>query len=258
MYSFIYPINRKDGFSKVCLLVHGLNFNPDSMFEIANEFLKHSYIICFVRLTGHSKDSKLSSYQLKKVTDKDWLNDLEEAYLDVITNFRNHEIIFCGYSLGGLLGLVFQNRKNSFASMILLSPAISTVWYTKLLHLIAFTRHFGFSIHGKIPPQHRACRSTPLQAYHALSRLLRSFRISYNHVNFSSSNIIVCCHTQDELVSHRGVSKFINEETESSWKMVELDSKVLIKHLFISSDMYFSLQDWEAFNEKLNTAISQI
>lgn len=251
MYSFIYPIKQRKSVNKVCILVHGLNFNPDSMLRVANEFLKHSFVICFLRLTGHHKNADVSFVELKRVVDKDWLNDLDLAVNAVNANFKKHDLIFCGYSLGGLIGLVYQNQKVTFKKMLLLSPAISTVWYTKLLHLIAFTRYFGFSFSGKIPLKHRVHKKTPMQAYYALSCLLNNFK-------FCDSDVIVFCHSKDELVSYKGVLKFIKKNSANSWKLISLNCELVIKHLFICNDMYLNKNDWVNFKGSLNLEISKL
>lgn len=235
MNNFIYPLSKN--FKGVCIVVHGLNVTPKIMYEIACEFLKKDIVVNFVTLRGHDSFSENSFSNFLSITPDIWINDLEIAFKEVKNKYENLPLYYVGYSLGGLLGVnyILKNKKNYINDMHLFAPALSLVWYTKLLKLLKIFKYFNISIPGQTPKEYRAHNLTPLQAFHSLGVLIDNlFLLKDQSSSLNKIKTYIYYHPKDELVSTRGLKLFIESYNLSNWNMQECNYKTKFKHLFVA------------------------
>ncbi len=212
--------------SAVALVVHGLNYRPDRMQPVV-DCLNHAGVDClllslhghgdnYVKLPGlDAVESRLHAYRC--VTTDLWLDELCAAY-DIARSRADYfqvPMLYCGYSLGGMLGCLSLVEKNqvNFDGLLLFSPAIALDRYS--LPMVLSNWLPNLIVPSVSPTYYRANRGTPAAAYHALFEgIARIYAGDMQRMNVST---LIFMDERDELVSYRGVNSLA--ENLSSWRM---------------------------------------
>ena len=102
------------------LLVHGLTASPLEMKELAKCLFEQGYDVFVPCLGGHGT----SLEDLKKVSSKQWLSDVEQAFKKI--NKRDYQAVFLvGQSFGAILCLYLAAKfQNKIAAVALLAPPL--------------------------------------------------------------------------------------------------------------------------------------
>jgi len=87
-----------------CLLIHGTTGTPKEMRWLGEYLADEGHTVLGCRLFGHATDQK----HLLRARWYDWLTSVEDAYH--ILSGSCDQIFLAGFSLGGLLSLVFASR----------------------------------------------------------------------------------------------------------------------------------------------------
>lgn len=95
------------------LFVHGIQGSP-KQFDFLIEQIPDDILCCNVILPGHGATIK----EFKESTGKEWLRAVTDASHKMSEQCEH--IIFVGHSMGCLLGLLTQQKKALFSSMLLL------------------------------------------------------------------------------------------------------------------------------------------
>ena len=89
-----------------CLLIHGFIGVPINVRPIAEIMMQYGFTVYAPLLTGHGTDV----FDLEKATYLDWIRDVKNAYAK-LKESGCKEILIYGYSLGGLLALIFAESE---------------------------------------------------------------------------------------------------------------------------------------------------
>lgn len=242
----------------VCLVIHGLNTNPDKMHDIIEILNGQGIDVLNLSLHGHGNnyrrrpgttavEDRLASF--KNVSFLLWLQETHDAYLKVLVRAHRHgvPVYFVGYSLGGLLGctLMLSHPHVHFHRMLLFAPAIAIQQTRYLLTPLApFT---GFVIDSFSPVAYRSNSGTPIGAYNALFEALRCFERGVDErINVPT---IVFVDMQDEFIDYEGLQLLLREKNLDKWLMVPVhkdkDVADTMPHHIIIDRQSVGTQAWE-------------
>lgn len=228
--------NENESPQGVVLLVHGLNLYAPRMDVLGEWFLSHNYDVLRVSLAGHgdSVNPELSTGKIdhdrkiafQSTSAQQWLDELEQAVHVARARANQHQVplVYLGFSLGGLIGTVLQQRsaeQPSFDRMILLAPALAmTAWANVLRPLKPFPK---VGIPAFTPKKYKANKTTPIQAYHAMFALYDELHDS----DFSEWNTptLVLSDVNDEMVPFERLTAFL-ETHELDWTLYPLHQKL--------------------------------
>lgn len=233
------------------LIVHGLN-NPSKIMEdLVLLFQRNQTNTYNVRLTGHKND--LEAY--KTITMEQWLLDLEEGYKKLVELGR--PIIFCGFSLGALLGLKYLLKPSiKFERLFLFAPAISTHFFT---HFIQGTKVLGREhlLPSAIRDDYRANDFNSVAAYLELFRTQKLFLKDAQKVRLDIPTHVYI-DPKDHLVSIKGIRKFIKKhKLNMQWKVHEVESKLTFNHINIDQASLGDIQ-WLELERNIQAELSSI
>jgi esterase/lipase len=200
------------------LLAHGLNQRPASWGELINELTGWGLDVLRLGLTGHRG---LPFADMHHASAEIWLEEFEAALAMVGERHPDRPLYLIGYSLGGLLAVVTQIRQNRglFDRQVLLAPALAVRTYTLLV--LPMTWLFS-SLPSRAPRVYLANQQgTTASAYRALFRLkvelAKARGVSVINI---PTRVIMCDH--DELVSHRGIARFIASHDLNRWRLITI------------------------------------
>ncbi len=220
----------------VALLVHGLNLYSPRMDALGEWLLSQHFEVLRVSLSGHGPTvaPSLDTGQIEQDRRKafastsatTWLSELDQV--SAVARERADQLrvplVYVGFSLGGLVGTVFQLRSapsHRFDRMVLLAPAIVMTSWTHLLRPLKPFPKLG--IPAFTPGQYKANRATPIQAYHAMFALYDEFHRSDLHE--WSTPTLVLSDVHDEMVPFQRLTKFI-EDHKLNWTLYPLHQKL--------------------------------
>jgi len=211
----------------VALVVHGLNLKPDKMGSIISLLTNAGINVLNLSLLGHGRnyspdqnktqrEARIESF--KTASHRLWLDETRQAYHQARqqSDQLGTPLFFIGYSLGGLLGtdLLASYTDVRFDRMVLFAPALSlyaTHIFMKLLS--PFPR---LVIPNLVFKAYRANYGTPVAAYTALFKALDHFKKNVSpKLNIPT---FVFIDRQDELVSYRGLKRFIENQRLDQWR----------------------------------------
>jgi len=217
------------------LLLHGLNNSPGMMRAFDQELHRLGLKTAIGHLTGHYESHDRLNI-LRRATADQWLHDAEEFY----RANADDELIWVGFSLGALVGLVLaQNPKFKFSKMILLAPAI---YLRPWSHLPKFLKAKSLVLPSAMPANTRANRGTPVGAYQAMFDLIGRFDI--HQLRTPSLTIIS---PLDELVDARKVQKNLP-------KVLTLKPGLKIQHL-VTDEKFVGSENWQKMWAKIGEFI---
>ncbi len=200
------------------LLAHGLNQRPESWQELIDKLTEWGLDVFRLGLTGHRG---LPFADMHQASAEIWLEEFEAAQAMAAERHPDLPLNLIGYSLGGLLAVTTQIRQNRalFDRQVLLAPALVVRTYTLLV--LPMTWLFS-SLPSRSPRAYLANRQgTTASAYRALFRL----KAELDKANGSPLLNIptrVIMRDKDELVSYRGIARFIASHDLDHWRLLTI------------------------------------
>ncbi len=233
----------------VALCAHGINLHPKTMNDLANVLCAEGYSAVILSLAEHIPDKGI-----KKFEAKDWLDDIEQAYIEKIKNHPGQKI-FVGFSLGSLLGLYARSiARVKFDKYIFLAPAWKVYWYVHILRLL---RYFpGLPIFSLGLKTHRARSYLPMFTYNALFSFLDSLPIVRTSI---AEPCLIVLDPKDPLVPCKKIKKFASENFQNA-EVFELHRKKLrqysgTNHLFLDQLTTFE-EEWTKIKDKISAFLN--
>lgn len=217
------------------LLVHGLNQNPIRWQDLIDELTGWGLDVLRLDLTGHRG---LPFADMHRVRAEMWLEEFATAYTIAVGHHSNLPLYFVGFSLGGLLAETAQIREKRalFDRQVLLAPALSFRLHT--LFVLPMIRLFP-SLPSRAPRAYRANRQgTTASAYRALFHLKAELAQSGMTPALNIPTRVMM-RDGDELVSHRGIARFISRHGLSRWRLLTIPPlpnrmiNITFRHLII-------------------------
>ena len=206
----------------IIVLAHGLNIKPDKMDDWAKIFTNAS--VLRIGLTGHYDESE----NLQNIQAIKWQEDFKEA-MKLAQNKakeKNIPLYFLGFSLGGLLGIDWQeNNQNeqNFSKIVLIAPALKIPWYSD--SLIKFVSFFSskISVNSRTPKDYRANDKISLSAYKALSQIKNNL----DEKGIINSNVptLVIMDKNDELIPIKEIKALFTDYRLNNWILEIVDNQ---------------------------------
>ena len=225
----------------VALVVHGLNNRPSKMADVRRALNTLGGNVLQVGLPGHRgylPDDGSNPYTA-------WTGHLRAALCLAQQQAKNKKIpfVFVGYSLSGALYLdiLGQNTEPIFKAdaQVLFAPALSLRWTSYLVKAFFL---FGeeYYLNSWSPETYRMMAGAKMKHYKGLFRTIDSL---HHHVDPKIHNIptLVIMDPKDELVSLRGIKKFVSKNKLTHWQINEVDNsesnlKDKLHHLVTSQE----------------------
>ncbi|MBF0299753.1 MAG: hypothetical protein HQK51_13595 [Oligoflexia bacterium] len=212
-------------------------------------------------------NKKSNEENLNEEIFKEWKKRVQDGYELSKDLMRKNErenkkmkFIFVGYSLGAALGFDLirsvKNEDRIFDKMILLAPAITLRWYTKLIKAFYI---FGeeFNISSRNHPEYRYKDSTTIAEYKALFNILEE---NENKLSSKSRDInistLVLMDSQDELISFENTKEFIKKNTLTKWSFQEIKKDATLKkqkipkHLIVDENA-IGVDAWKKLKQQI-------
>ncbi len=192
------------------IVIHGLNNTPEIMNALIEYLNKQELHVLRIALS-------------RKAALEEWRRQAEAAYCLSAGRFKGLPLYALGYSTGAALLIDFAagSGPKKFKKMVLLAPPLRLRFTSKLLRPLTILRHLGLALPSFAPREYRASGTTPLQEYDNLFRLVESLERQRSSA-LKSASAIVLMSEEDELVSCRGVQRWL-EEHEVDWKLTKLN-----------------------------------
>lgn len=178
---------------KLVILVHGVNNKPKVMLSAKNYFESHGYTCINWLLSGHKKRFPKISLQHQQ-----WRDDIKEVY-DLAQEKNPEELIFVGFSLGALSGLVAsQHYGLKWDKVLFLAPAVALRKRIQIFTPIYFLQ--GVPIPSIAPPG--ILKYTVL-----MSGYVRSIQLLIKKINEQkiSKKMVVAMSKKDEVLNWKAV-----------------------------------------------------
>jgi esterase/lipase len=189
---------------EVFLVLPGLNFHPGRLEPWEALLAAHGAAIVRPALRGYGAPGDPA---WRAVTPEDWLEDVSQAYLRLGQRFPGAAVSLFGYSLGGVLGLVWSRRYGvAFHRALLLAPALaSRRWGWMGLSLCTLLPG-RMAIRSWAPRSYRVHDVTSMAAYQAVWGLIRQYRAGAGE---DPRAAFVAVSPHDELVSPQAAEAFV-------------------------------------------------
>ncbi len=259
--SWFYP--KQEPWAGVALAIHGLNVRPEKMCPLIKTVNAMGIAVLNVSLSGHgknievfSKNRQVSSMEtLKRAQHHVWLEEVWQAFQEIKTEAQQKKlpISLIGYSLGAVLGLeLFSLEEKPFERMVLLAPPLAICRKGHLLKIMKWCPRLVLKSFS--PQRYRANPGTPIAAYLALFQ-------SISNVRPFSASIDIPTHIfldpKDELVSLRGVEKYIAQRHLKNWGISAIvksgspaDFRGIPHHLIIDEES-LGTEAWGTMQKKI-------
>ena len=203
----------------------------------------------FICLPGHSPGEGV-----ERLTADQWLESFATQYRQAADGHPN--IIFLGYSLGGLLmmHLLANGSLPAPKRQVLFAPALAFRPWTKIPTYLPRTLLDHLLIPSFTPRRYKAHPGVTIGAYQVLFEISRQL----NQQEASAYNIptLVLCDQRDELVHPEGLRRFIREKQLSQWELHIAPStrweRWGKKHLLVAKE-YQSEAYWHQMKERIDT-----
>ncbi|MEM9672085.1 MAG: alpha/beta hydrolase [Bacteroidota bacterium] len=233
------------------ILAHGLNVQPSVMQSLAEELGCAEDQSTIISLPGHAADETLHPDAAYR-----WLDSFRDQYQAAYE--RNQNIVFLGYSLGGLLMtyLLGDKQINQPRKQVLFAPALAFQQWTKIPTLITTSTLDQIVIPSFTPKRFKANSGVSLGAYKVLFQISRELNaMDPAHYNIPT---LVLCDQRDELVQPAGLRKFIVEKQLIEWKLYIVPSspweRLGKKHLLVARE-YQSKAYWDEIRQQIDAFI---
>ncbi|MEM8965331.1 MAG: alpha/beta fold hydrolase [Bacteroidota bacterium] len=231
------------------ILAHGLNVQPTVMQSLADELGWLQDHRSVIQLPGHDEGEELSRDAANR-----WLESFREQYQ--AAQQHHAEVIFLGYSLGGLLMTYLLGKGEVVAprKQILLAPALAFQQWTRIPTMIPKETFDQVTIPSFTPKNYKAQLGVSLGAYKVLFSISREL----DSMETSRFNVptLVICDRWDELVQPQGLRKFIEVKELNNWELLIVASGFWQrwgkKHLLIAKE-YRSTNQWQQIRQQIQT-----
>jgi esterase/lipase len=243
----------KDKAKAVIILLHGLNLAPQRMDDWAKILSFHDAYVIQFSLYGHTGNVA----HMQTVSVDIWRNQFETVMSISLAKAKELGVplYFMGFSLGALVNLEWlasQKEQPAIKKMVLIAPAISIPWYSRVT--IKTLSIFGnkFLLPSRSPKNYRANRGTSVAAYLSLFKLKDS--LEEKKYRFANINTLVLIDRHDELVNSSNISRAIKQFKLSNWRLEIVDN-------YFAYDNYgfrHLMVDQEAVGKELWQDLSQM
>ena len=216
----------------VVVVVHGLNNKPEIMDPLIEALNTRGLHARRVALAGHGSAMGNHSGNLDQL----WLQDISSAYHECAERYPDLPVFLLGYSLGALTAVRFLDENpGAFERMVLYAPAIRLRWRTRLLRPLRPLARFRLSLPSLAPKEQRVRDWTPLAAYAAMFRLSDAVQKIDHRARIGATPTRVLLSRRDELVSYRGLERWIEENELHRWQLFAADvpTQAKNKHLLV-------------------------
>lgn len=229
MYTILEPSSTTDTpLRGVALVIHGLNLKPERLRPLVDELRRRGIGAVLCSLRGHGENytplagqsaaaARLAAF--RQVSYDHWHCELVAAYRVAATYaaVQGAPVFLVAFSLGALLGcdLLATTPTVRFDRMVLLAPALALRLHSHLPALLGCWPQFA--IRSFSPRYYRANPATPVAAYLTLRSVLHNLRRRRNHV--LNIPTLVFIDPKDELVSARGIRRFIAKHDLTHWRL---------------------------------------
>jgi len=237
----------------LALMVHGLNFAPQTLKPLIEEFNNQGVEVMLLSLAGHTKQYE----RWGKISRNMWVDSFYKAYQIISTKALEQKIplILVAASLGGLLGLDLMAKQNiSFNQMILFAPAISLRSRIRIVRLL---KYFPFlPIPSLTPSKYRSHCYTPISAYNALFDSKESLNQELlRGLNILNVPTLIFVDPEDEFVCSAGIERFIQSNGFNNWQMenIHVEASMLrgkYHHLITQKDSV-GTPTWDMMTNKI-------
>ncbi|MBX3013994.1 MAG: alpha/beta fold hydrolase [Caldilineaceae bacterium] len=261
MYTILEPTDSraKPPRQGVALVVHGLNLKPDWMRPVADVLRARGVAVVLCSLRGHGANftpvagattaaARLAAF--RQVSYAAWRAELMAAYqaAAALAQPTAAPIFLVAFSLGALLGceLLATTPTVHLTRLVLLAPALALRPYSYLPALLAPWPLVP--IRSLAPAPYRANPATPVAAYRVLYQALHNlWRQANARLNVPT---LVLVDPHDELVSLRGIRRFLQQAQLSQWRLVTVQQASIhtggaFHHLLVDPAMVGPRQ-WQA------------
>ncbi|MEZ4736373.1 MAG: alpha/beta fold hydrolase [Caldilineaceae bacterium] len=230
MYTILEPFSTTDLSSMrgVALVVHGLNLKPERLRPLVDELRRRGIGAVLCSLRGHGENytplpgqgaaaARLAAF--RQVSYDHWHCELAAAYQAAASYAAAQAVpvFLIAFSLGALLGcdLLATTPTVRFERVVLLAPALALRLHSHLPALLGYWPQFA--IRSLSPRYYRANPATPVAAYLTLRTALHNVQ----HQRNPALNVptLVFIDPQDELVSARGIRRFITKHNLTHWRL---------------------------------------
>jgi esterase/lipase len=243
----------------VAIVAHGLNLKPARMNAVVEILNGQGIEVLRLTLRGHRGYFR----ELKHVRRHHWLADIQNGYCLASARAKKVGVplFYVGYSVSALMGLewmVINNKQQVFNKVLLFAPALSI---RSTAYLVNLFKYFGdsFFLPSKNLDYYRAYWKTPNAAYRVMMDAIDHF----NQADISDFTmpVLIILDPQDELVSHDGLKKMIEDNGLSSWEINTVSNarSTLTKtyHHLIIDDLAVGKNEWDKITYNIKSWIGR-
>ena len=212
------------------LMVHGLNLRPAKMRSFAKLLQNENMSVLNVFLSGHGNlNTKARLQAFTQVNYVLWLEEMREAYSIIVQQAQGKPIYLMGYSLGALMGLnaMVKYPQITFNKAFFIAPAIKIHTQAYIVYLMSLFPEW--IIRSASPPNFRANRGTPVNAYLALYQAIASLENPNKALNIP---VKIIMDEKDELVSLTKIKQWIIDHSLTKWSIMSVNKRLLPSHDF--------------------------
>lgn len=189
---------------EVFLTLPGLNFHPDRLEPWEALVAAHGAATVRPGLRGYGAPGDPA---WRQVSAEQWLEDVSAAYLRLGERFPGAAVSLFGYSLGGVLGLLWSRRYGiPLHRALLLSPALALPTLPRLGMALLTLLPGRMAVPSWAPRHYRLHDLTSMAAYHAVRNLTVQFRRGSGG---APRCVFIAISRQDELVSATEAERYV-------------------------------------------------
>jgi hypothetical protein len=234
----------------VALVMHGLNLKPSWMNPLSDHLREKKILVLRGSLPGHCGDyRKYSTSSTRK-----WQNSFQNQVNAAGFYARRFDcpFYFLGYSLGGLLAQDYLSRsiqsgrdRYVFDRQLLLAPAVAIRPFGPLVRRI-YRLNQSLAVPSFTPRECRVHSLNPIRVYHEAIRLHSA--MGRRKFKTGGTPTRVLCDPRDEVVSYRGIEKWIETYELENWSLQPIKGRSQnwrkgAHHLIISPSL-ISQTEW--------------
>ncbi len=199
------------------ILVHGLLDSPYSLRALAQHLHKQGFWVRSLLLPGHGSvpgDLLTTTYQ-------DWLAAARYAVMSLSDRVDN--IYYVGFSTGGALGIHLAQQQLPIKKLILLAPALKiknplacTSGWARWWRCLGARSQWLIQTQDNDYTRYESITLNAIYQVYALTRLIEQ----HNRTQSLDIPILVVSTTDDEVVSHRAIVKFMQQQHNSQNRLL--------------------------------------
>jgi esterase/lipase len=246
----------------ITIIVHGLNNKPSAMMPLVHFMQILGSDVFLVSLSGHTDNWSDPG----SITRNQWLEDIFKVYTQVKArkgNDSTHRMYFLGFSLGALANLDLMCSKPgeiTYDKMILLGPANALRNHAQVFQgLTKAILPGSWKIPSLVPTAYRASKFTPVQAYKILFEMERSLqKTACSQLNIPT---LIFIDPKDELVSLRGLRKFIDRFNLTNWQIITIHkplTRTSTYHHLILDEKSTGVENWSLIQASIRSFLNEL